>query len=223
MAKYAPHPNLFLYRESFARTKFRIPKESFVILRRTVPSTVATSTTSIQAYDDVRSTTLTHAPFNASQQPVQDHRSTGPDSTLPIDSCESPVASPMQVHFAEASKLAPIVPSDIQPKVEFTMSNDLNLDIMFNEWETKPVKAMTLAMMTGDAQDDILHSHNESLEMSHLDTSSDLATSTSDFLPPRVENRITAWLQDLVEQPQTVVEYHEHGSHPSLMECFQED
>ena len=95
MTKYAPHPNLFLYHESFARTKFRIPKESFVILHTIVPSTVATSTTSIQIYDDVGPTSATHIPLNTSQQPVQDHRSTGPASSIPIDCRKSLVASPI--------------------------------------------------------------------------------------------------------------------------------
>jgi len=223
MAKYAPHPNLFLYHESFARTKFRIPNETFLIVQTTVPSTLATSTTSIQTYDNLSSTSAAHVPLNTRQQPVQDHRSTGPVSSQAIDCSESPVALHMQVEFSRPSMPATIAPTDLQTNAELTISNRLNLDIMFNGWETNSVKAMTLAMMTSDAQDNFLHSHDESLGMSHIDTSSDLGTSTSDYMLPQVENRITSWLQDVAEQLQTVVEYHENGSYSSPMEYWQEN
>ena len=99
----------------------------------------------------------------------------------------------------------------MQSNVQLAISNHPNLDIIFDGWETNSIKAMVLAMMTNSAQDDFSRTIDESLEISHVDTSSELANSISDYLPTRVENRITAWLHDVVEQPQTVVESHDHG------------
>ena len=109
--------------------------------------------------------------------------------------------------------------TNMQSNVQFPISNHPNLDIIFDGWETNSIKAMVLAMMTNSAQD-FSHSIDESLEISHVDTSSDLPNSISDYLPTRVENRITAWLHDVVEQPQTIVESHDHGWDSTSLECW---
>lgn len=229
LAKYAPHPNLFLYHESFARTKFRIPKESFLLPLITIPSTTATSTTSIQMYDNADSTSATRAPVNTFQRQIQDNISMRPASPR-IDDHKSPhkqveivkpnikdyhefpISSHMQVELVISSNPATIAPVNMQLRDELAVPNHLNPDILFDGWETNSVKAMVFAMMTKSPQDDLSYSLEESLEVSHIDTCSDLANSTSmsSYLSTRIENRIRTWLQDLIEQSPTIVECHDN-------------
>jgi hypothetical protein len=145
-------------------------------------------------YDNVHSTSPAHAPVNTFQPQVQDHISMLPTSSPRIDDHESPVVSHMQVEFAKQSNPTPNTPLNVH---EFAVSNHPNLDIIFDGWETNSVKEMVLGMMTSSAQENFSHSPDESLRISHIDTSSDLANAMSDYLPTRVENRITAWLQDV--------------------------
>src|SRR5947207_7037763 len=91
----------------------------------TIPSTTDTSTTSIQMYDNVDSTSVTYAPLNTFQQQVQDHISMVPASSQPFDDHESPLASHMQVQFAKSGNPVTIAPPNMQSEVELADSNHL--------------------------------------------------------------------------------------------------
>ena len=205
-ANWTPWPNsLLISTYSFITNrwhalKFRIQRETFVIGHATVPLNTGTSTTFIQMYDDVGSTSVSHVHINTFQRQIQDPISTLRASPL-IDRHESPVTSHMQ--FAK-----PIAPADLEPNIEPAASYRPNLDIMFDRYETNSVKSTVLAIIKGSAENNFMHSPNESLDISYIDTSPHLENLRSDYLPARVENRITAWLHNVVED---TIECHDHG------------
>src|SRR5271169_5388180 len=151
--------------------------------------------------DDVGSSPTTLIHVDTYQRQVQDRHSTHPAYSPLIDRHQSPVVLHMQVQLTKSSHPATIAQAELKPKVDPPVSSRPNLDIMFDGWETNSVKAMVLAMITDSTEDNLSQSYDESLEIAHIDSSSDLATSISNYLPPRVENRITTWLNDVVEQP----------------------
>ena len=198
-AKYAPHPNLFLYHESFARTKFRIQKKVFVITLRTTPSITATSTTSIQIGNPVCSASgICSDSLPAKREElIQEDTSSRPISSLPIERNLSQFMPQVQTLFFTPNNPAS---DDLYPQLQHGVPKHPDYDTWFDGWETSSVKALVLANITCLDQDNFVR--NESMEMSRIDTYSDAASSTLDLLPPRVENRITEWLQNVVDQPQ---------------------
>lgn len=180
-------------------------------------------------YDNADSTSATRAPVNTFQRQIQENISMRPASpgidvhksshkqvemVKPniIDHDDFPISSHMQVELVMSSNPATIAPVNMQLRGELAVPNYLNPDILFDGWETNSVRAMVFAMMTKSPQDDLSCSLEEPLEISHIDTCSDLAnsTSTSSYLPTQIENRIRSWLQDLIEQSPTIVGCHDN-------------
>jgi hypothetical protein len=173
-----------------------------VVICLTVPSTVGTSTTSIQG-SDVGSTTGVN-PVTSAHEPPQDEILVLTHSSKPVERQQFPVTPIMQTNLVNPAKPT-LQYEHSRPKLELGGSTCPDIRLMFNDWETDSVKAMVLSNLSSPMDIEFTDPFNQLPEISPSDASSELADSTSDYLPLRTLYKVNAWLEDVFEQPQTTV------------------